>query len=470
MASSGNSAATAAVGSNGRPAELSGMDPHSHEAAQLHREKFLPVTRHALLDRLTDPALWSADDSRWARRFMRYLDYWRRHSYAMELLELEQNYEPFNPDSDLLHTRQFTAEERAGMQRRLVEQMAALVEHGNFTKVDPANVHFILTKDSAYGLDLQVDLGAFEEVAIYYRGATTLIEKRRDIKKGYIGWKEVKRPVFQRLFLLFKLKPFEARVEELMAERKIERKEAEKIVRQQRGMLPGAVRSDYVYLKLFKNLPRSDVEMIFPNTKIRFRLFDKIKFGVTAGGGVGVGAVGTVTKIAVASNPYTLIAALAGLGGIALRQASNFINQRNRYMVVLAQNLYFHAMADNRGVMTLLADRAAEEDSKEERLLYCLLAKERVNVADLGQADEAIEHYLKRTFGIDVDFDVEDALGRLKAEGIVTELSDGTLQTLPPREAAMHVDKLWDASLDNLPDVHDPGHEVNRPANSQPVA
>ena len=66
-----------------------------------------------------------------------------------------------------------------------------------------------------------------------------------------------------------------------------------------------------------------------------------------------------------------------------MRQATNFINQRNRYMVVMARNLYFHAMADNRGVMTLLADRAAEEDIKEEMLLYSVLAKERINIRDL---------------------------------------------------------------------------------------
>ena len=56
-------------------------------------------------------------------------------------------------------------------------------------------------------------------------------------------------------------------------------------------------------------------------------------------------------------------------------------------MVVMAQNLYFHAMADNRGVMTLLADRAAEEDVKEEMLLYSVLAKEPANIRDLGQVD-----------------------------------------------------------------------------------
>jgi hypothetical protein len=95
-------------------------------------------------------------------------------------------------------------------------------------------------------------------------------------------------------------------------------------------------------------------------------------------------------------------------------------------------------------------------------LLYSVLAKEPVNIRDLRQVDEAIEGYLKETFGIDVDFDVADALGRLKAEGVVTELPDGTLETMPPHEAALHIDKLWDACLDNLPDlVVEEGREID---------
>ena len=260
-------------------------------------------------------------------------------------------------------------------------------------------------------------------------------------------------PVFQRLFILFKLKPFEARVEEVMQERKVDRKEAENIVRRLRRMLPSTVLSDYVYIKLFKNIPRSDVEMAFPNTSVRFRMFDKIKFGVTAGSGFGVGVVSTAGKLALLSNPYTLVMTLAGLGGIAVRQASAFINQRNRYMVVLARNLYFHSMADNRGVMTLLADRAADEDIKEEMLLYTAVADARVSVRELKAVDEAIEQYLSKTFGIHVNFDVEERLARLKRDGVVTELADGTLKALPPAEAALHIDKLWDACLDQLPDI-----------------
>ena len=134
-----------------------------------------------------------------------------------------------------------------------------------------------------------------------------------------------------------------------------------------------------------------------------------------------MGVFGTASKIALlTTNPIAFAGALVGLGGVAARQASNFVAQRNRYMVVMAQNLYFHAMADNRGVVTLLADRAAEEDVKEEMLLYSVLAKAPANIADLGHLDQAIEQYLARTFNIDVDFDVGDALRRLKEDGIVS--------------------------------------------------
>ncbi len=81
----------------------------------------------------------------------------------------------------------------------------------------------------------------------------------------------------------------------------------------------------------------------------------------------------------------------------------------------------------------------------------------------MRQVDEAIEQYLKATFDIDVDFDVEDALKRLTAEGIVKERADGTLECLPPREAALRIDKLWDACLDDLPDiVAEEGREIDR--------
>jgi hypothetical protein len=196
--------------------------------------------------------------------------------------------------------------------------------------------------------------------------------------------------------------------------------------------------------------------MVFPNTRVRFRLLDKIKLGVTGGGAVGMGLVGTAGKLAAGgltvANPIALLGAVAGLGGIAFRQGVNFMNQKQRYMVVMAQNLYFHAMADNRGVMIKLSERGAEEDVKEEILLYSVLAKETAKRSDLKLIDAAVEKYLRTTFDIQVDFDLPDALDRLIADGIVREDADGTLHTLPPIEAARHLDAKWDRYLDDLPD------------------
>ena len=108
--------------------------------ARGHDAREIPA-RHA--PRAAGPAdaaeSWPNGDAAQARRFLRYLDYWRRHSYAMQLLDLEQAYEPFSPDSDLLHTRTFSARGargpcRSGWSRRCRE----LLEQANFTRVDPA--------------------------------------------------------------------------------------------------------------------------------------------------------------------------------------------------------------------------------------------------------------------------------------------------------------------------------------------
>jgi hypothetical protein len=293
---------------------------------------------------------------------------------------------------------------------------------------------------------------AFEEILIYYRGALNRKQERRRIQK-FMRKEQFDVPIFQRLFILFKLKPLEARIEEVMQDSKITREDAEKRIKKMRANLPSSINERNIYLKLFKNIPRTDLEMVFPNTQVKFRLWDKLRLGASAGGGLGMGAVGAAGKIAlITTNPIAAAGAVAGLGSVAFRQAMGFMNQKQRYMVVMAQNLYFHTMGDNRGVILKIAARAAEEDIKEEMLLYSVLAKEPCTRADLPAIDHAIEQYLVRTFGVNVDFDLDDALDRLMRDGIVKEMPDGSFKTLPPLEASRHIDAQWDVFLDNLPD------------------
>ncbi len=416
------------------------------------REKFIPVTRFALMERLTQPQAWRAGEANAARRFFTYIDYWRHQRYNVRLLDLEQTYEAFSPDSDFLLTRKYTPSERATMQRRIVAGMTEILEQANYEQIDPNRVEIILTKESHYGLDLHVDFSVFDECLIFYRGASSTTDQRRPWRKFYRK-EEFEVPVFQRLFLLFKLKPIEQSVQDEMVKQNLTHEEATKKIKKIRRMLPKEVKEQNIYMKLFKNIPRSDVEMVFPNTVVKFRLFDKIKLGVTSAGGLGMSIAGGLGKLAlILTNPILALGALGGIGAVIFRQIMSFFNQKQRYMVTMAQNLYFHSLADNHGVMIKLADRAAEEDVKEEILLYSVLCKEPARRSDLKAIDSAIEHYLKASFGVDVDFDVHDALGRLLEDGIVTEGEDGLLYTLPPTEAAKHIDTKWDLLLDELPD------------------
>lgn len=427
-----------------------------------HRETFIPLTRAALIDRLTRPQAWQPGEANDARRLFRYLSYWRQQQYNAEVMHLDQSYEPFSPDTDLLLTRQYTERERLAMKRRVVDGMTNLLEHANYTEIDPSDVELIMTRESHYGLDFHIDLEAFEELKIYYRGASSRTDQKRRIRK-FFRKEEFEVPIFQRLFILFKLKSDEQRIREHMRTRSMTREKAEKAVAKLRANVPEGVRSDNIYMKLFKNMPRADVEMIFPNTRVKFRMFDKIKLGVTGGGAVGMGLFGTVGKLvaggAAALNPIALAGALFALGGVLFRQVMSFFNTHQKYMVVMAQNLYFHSLADNRGVLIMIADRAAEEDVKEELLLYSVLAKESVRRQDLPAVDHAIEQYLLTSFGINVDFDLHDALERLLADGLVTERADGALVALRPAAAAKHIDDKWDVFLDNLPDHIDAEEE-----------
>ena len=117
------------------------------------------------MERLTRPHSWPGQEAAEARRFFRYLDYWRQQTYAARLLELESDYEPFNPDSDLAGLPQtFTLEERLHKRERLIANMTKLLEQANYTRIDTDRVELILTSDSHYGLDLHVDLSAFDEL------------------------------------------------------------------------------------------------------------------------------------------------------------------------------------------------------------------------------------------------------------------------------------------------------------------
>ena len=113
-----------------------------------------------------------------------------------------------------------------------------------------------------------------------------------------------------------------------------------------------------------------------------------------------------------------------------------------------AKNLYFCSLANNRGALTLIADGAEEEDVKEDMLLFAFLARSPSRRGELPEIKGSVTSFLEETCGVAVNFDEEDALSRLLADGLVSADAQGNLTAIVPDQAREHLDRLWDRLLD----------------------
>jgi hypothetical protein len=373
---------------------------------------------------------------------------WRHQAYRMRLLALIDDYLPFSPDSDTVNLIELDAEAKHKAQAEFISGVEEMLAEANYVRLSPEDVQRLLIARSPHGLYLEVDMSDFDEALLYFRGASVETREERNPWRLYLTKDRYKVHIFQRLFLLLKLKSTERRAAEIMAATGVDSDHARRMVAKRRRHLPVGVSSDHIYVKMFKRIPQIDLEMLFPNTRIEFRPFDKLRLMVSAGGGTAAGIVGTATKLLAATNPITLAVGLVGFSAVIFRQVMSFFNTRNHYMMLLAQNLYFCSLANNRGALTLIADAAEEEDVKEDMLLYAFLARRPSHYDALADLKRAIERFVAERCGAAINFDAEDALRRLLADGLVRLDASGKLTAIAPEDARAHLDLLWDRLLD----------------------
>ena len=415
-----------------------------------NRDRYIPVSRRAIIQTLSAPELWPGFDPAEVRTCFRFLSHWRHLAYADKAIELIESYLPFNPDRDIADSVIAAGDGDETHKQAFVAAVRKMLERANYDEIPRDKLQAVIDEENPYGLDLDVNLAEFSDIILYVRGETT-DEVKPDLMDRLRGKKPVQIAVFQRVFMLLCLKPEDIRVKEIMVAERVSAEKARKLVTKSRKMLPPDVHDSHIYIKMFKDMPRPDLEIIFPNTRIKLRSQDKMTIGASAGGGIGMGVVSAVTKVvAAALTPIGAVLAILGLAGAASQQVAQVVHKRARYMLKVTRNLYFQNISSNQGALALLTERAEEEDIKEELLLYALLAKTSVRRDELEHAKAAIEEFLSQQFGVNVSFDTEDALGRLMDTGLVVEHPDGMLAAMSPATAAKHIDDMWDLYLDKI--------------------
>ncbi|NJM33533.1 MAG: DUF3754 domain-containing protein [Rhodomicrobium sp.] len=404
---------------------------------------FIPVSRTDIFDALLSPELWaSSSQQAQATDVLRLIGMIRQHQSAETLNLLSDIYDPFNPDDETVNIAPPSETERLEKRRLFNAKLKDLISSANYRELSSKELEDILTSASPDGVHVDVDFQEYEVKLMYYRGESEMTKRKRNMLWLYLKHKQYNVPIFERLFLAIKFKPVEQRIQEIMQAEGLNEAKARKKLSKLRRMLPPSFSTDHIYIKVFKAIPRLDVEMLFPNIRVKMKYTDKLQLGGSAVFGVVTWAVGTASKllVAVALSPMMLAGALAtGVGSVMYAQIRNIFITRDRYRMQLAQSLYFQNLANNQGALALMVDEAEEEDVKEEALLYVHLLRTPVHATQLDNLRSRINAFLSERFEIDVHFDIYDALSRLRDMGLVTQSPAGDVRAIPLEEARRHL-------------------------------
>jgi len=392
-------------------------------------EHFIPISIERLTADLLSSSLLTPDQQTLFKQFCAHYAALLHAQSHSQLQRLKFLYQPFNPDKEALIIKKTETSEQLSS---LKSELYSILEDANYEKISEDDLNKALNKISPHGVKVSVDFSDFSDVALFYRGSAVRTESHRDWKRLKFKKREIDILIYRRLFVLLQPRNRQEWINHLSATKKTSLEKAEKEVDSSLKAIGINGDGDTVYIKLFKDIPRADLEMLFPNTRIQIRLFDKIKLSLMGGGGTVGGVMATVSKLSASIDPVSAILAVGGLLAVIWRQIAKIFSQRAKYSAILTKNLYFYSLDNNMGALTYLANTAEHEECKEAILAYFfLLTGGKSTHADL---DKSIENYIDRQYGIPMDFEVKDGLEKLQKANLLT-LQDETITALPLNDA-----------------------------------
>jgi hypothetical protein len=357
-------------------------------------------------------------------KFSNMLMAWYHHSFHHQLELLKTDYQELRRARVVDHA----------VAARFARGLDATASAANFTQISRADLDKSLAEESIFRLRLFVDFADFSEIVFYRRGES----QRTSRVASFFGLRkiEIEFTNYENVLVFIRFQPAShfADIEGLT-------------------FVPGSV-----VLKLFENVPKADLEMLFPNTRIRMRLTDKLVIGIPAffsglvvlttkvGASLLLGGAIVGFWLGLRAEPVNideagLIALVSGAGALGAylwKQFNSFKNRKIRFMKALAESLYFKNLDNHNGVLAHLIDHAEESECKEVLLAYGEL------VAAGPMTAEGLCQAVERRLGAGTAFDIDDALRKLSELSLVSVVGD-QMQPLPLHAAIADLDSKWDA-------------------------
>ena len=407
------------------------------EGTEKKRDGYIAVRKAELAEAIASAT--AADDARNMRDVLNLLGALLHHEAHAKLEALKALYDPLDPDAPASR-RDVSVGAFESFERGLNEALM----RANFVEIDPDTVQSRDATKRLTGLSIKPSAAGTRRVRFFARGSHN---EKIELKRWF-GLKREQIDV-QTMNDVVVLVGFKAEDEAAAADRKALRQ-------MRRGVRQGAA-----LVKHFRSVATPELVTLHPGAKPSMRPRDQAMLaGPAVVAGVPVllnlwpaltvifavlaayfGAQGVIEE----SELKRALAAVSGLvavGAFVMRQRLKYEAQTLRYQKQLADTVYFRNIANNAGVLDLLVGAGEEQDSKEAFLAYAILRREARPLAK-AEIDNFCETFLREQLGLEIDFEIQDALNKLERLGLVAH--EGEAYTaIAPTDALTKLDAAWD--------------------------
>jgi hypothetical protein len=429
------------------------MTDAAHPTANGGLDQFIPIRKSDIQSALLEHGAFKSDEDR--EKFRRLCDMLAaiyHYDYFRTLERLRNDYYYFSPE-----VAPHAALDRAARERcygDLVHSLEQVLKDANFTALPYAEIGDAHRRRAGHRVEVKAPLHDFREIRFWRRGRHT---ERCEVADWFgLFHHEVEAEVFDDVVLMVAMKPRD----EIGSPRELKTLARRKIV-------PGSV-----LLKYFRNIAGGDLNALFPNVRVVMSTRDKLALGLPAlAGGIPIllKIYATITVLFLVIGFYlgknasvedkdiaTAFAALGGLlalGGFVVQQWVKYQWKSLRYRSELTDNVYYRNINNNAGIFDYLIGAAEDQECKEAFLAYYFLH----TAAAPPTADELdgrIEAWLRQTFGVEIDFAVNGALGKLEGLSLLRRQQE-RLFVSPLDGAIAQLQAVWDRFLGSRPQAAD---------------
>ncbi|MFO1066477.1 MAG: DUF3754 domain-containing protein [Pirellulales bacterium] len=394
------------------------------------RETFLPLHSTDLVEFLSrHPALQGSTEAQF-RHLASFILSLQHHLYRQRHEQLTYLYAPLDPDRDTLLLSVPVLEERNRRCEELFGRIDDALQRANYHRLVREDIERAMSGATQWGVRMRVDFDAFDRVEVYARGNKIGKKSLRHWRR-FFRLKTFEVPLYQRLVVIFRIRP--------EYERRDKRFDSHRL-----------------YLRMFKNIPQQDVDMVMPATKLKMTWWDHSQivlpsiYAIVATLGKLLRYVVLLTLLGIFKTAAMVLLIIVAVAYGVKSMFTYTINTRRRYHLNVAQNLVIQSLDNNAGALLRILEEGEQQEACEAVLGFFAAAVLMPDIKDikLDEVDRTCESLIHEATGIHIDFDVQDAVKDLVHLGLMRAAGE-RWEAVSLSEAVRILDDTWDRWFNN---------------------